>query len=261
MCDNRNKFCYICGLFTDISHRRDFKNNIGVVEVYNKVFNRSFDTSRWYEPEFVCQYCCNTLKKKKIQPSFVLPFSTPMIWHHQPYHKPNDCYFCQTDVLGHCFKTRKNIKYANVVTVTKPIPLSNDLPTTSKSDDVTEKDFEQEEFLPSRSTTTELHFLSKADFDDLVRDLHLSKRQSEVLGSRLKQWNLVEKDFVITSGRKSDRTWLLEESFKTSSNDSDLVYCVDVPKLFSALNHNYNADEWRLFIDGSCKSKFSYKNV
>lgn len=72
MCDNRNKFCYICGLFTDISHRRDFKNNIGVVEVYNKVFNRSFDTSRWYEPEFVCQYCCNTLKKKSTFVCFAL---------------------------------------------------------------------------------------------------------------------------------------------------------------------------------------------
>ena len=97
-----------------------------------------------------------------------------MIWHRQPYHKPNDCYFCQTDVLGHSFKTRKNIKYANVVTVTKPIPASNDLPTTSKSVDVKEKDFKEKEFLPSRCTTTERHFVSKADFDNL-RDLSLVK--------------------------------------------------------------------------------------
>lgn len=256
MCDRRDKFCYICGLFTDIGHRRDFRSNIGVVKMYNKIFNRSYKSSRWYEPEFVCECCCASLRKCKVLPSATLPFSTPMTWHHQTFHKQDDCYFCQTNTSGYTFKTRKSVKYANVVTVAKPIYAKDEVPTTSTSAVETENDLE-EEYLPPRAT--QRHFVTNADFCDLIRDLNLSKRQSEILGSRLKQWNLVENDFRVTSTRRSDRILLLEETFKTDHNDSNLVYCVDVPKLFSALNHNYKAEEWRLFIDGSCKSMFSYK--
>ena len=35
------------------------------------------------------------------------------------------------------------------------------------------------------------HFLTQADPNDLVRDLQLSKEKAEVLGTRLKQWNLL----------------------------------------------------------------------
>lgn len=135
------------------------------------------------------------------------------------------------------------------------------MPTKSESIDAGETYLVEEEFLPCKSKSTERHLVSNSDFADLVRDLHLSKRESEVLGSRLKQWNLVEKYFQITSGRKSDRTLILRESFKTDGNDCDLVHCVNVPKLFSALNYNYNADEWRLFIDGSCKSMYPKKKI
>lgn len=259
MCDKRDKFCYICGLFTDIGHRRDFRNNIGVVKVYNKIFNRSYKSSRWYEPEFVCECCCARLRKCKVLPSVIFPFSTPMTWHYQLFHKPDDCYFCQTNTSGYTFKTRKSVKYPNVVTVTKPIYSHDEVPITCISAVKIEKELEEEEYLPSKSFKTERHLISNADFGDLIRDLNLSKRQSEILGSRVKQWNLVENDFRATSCRRSDRTLLLEESFKSDHNDSNIVYCVDVPKLFSALNHNYKADEWRLFIDGSCKSMFSFK--
>lgn len=257
MCDRRNKFCYICGLLVDIDHRRDFRNNGGVVEIYNKLFNRSYKFSRWYEPEFICDYCCRTLKK----PSVTLHFSTPMIWHHQLYHKPDDCYFCQTNTKGYSFKTRKSVKYANVLTVTKPIYVSDEVPTTSKAAIEIEKDLEDEEYLPPKYSSMERHLISNADFCDLIRDIHLSKRQCEILGSRLKQWNLVDQDFRVTTCRRSDHTVSIEESFKTDENDCNLVYCGDVPKLFSALNQNYKADEWRLFIDGSCKSMFNPKKV
>ncbi|KAK0158085.1 hypothetical protein PV327_011139 [Microctonus hyperodae] len=50
-----------------------------------------------------------------------LPFLPLMVWHIQKYHKPEDCYFCQTNIIGHHYKTRDRIKYANVLTVTKPV--------------------------------------------------------------------------------------------------------------------------------------------
>lgn len=107
MCDKRNEFCYICVLFTDKGYMLDFKNNIGVVEVYSKLFNRSYKFSGWYEPQLICEYCCSTLKKSKVRKSVSLPFSTPMTWNHQLFHKPDDCYFCQTNISTTLLKPAK----------------------------------------------------------------------------------------------------------------------------------------------------------
>jgi hypothetical protein len=38
------------------------------------------------------------------------------------------------------------------------------------------------------STSSEPHLLPQGDLNDLVRDLNLSKKQSELLGSRLREW-------------------------------------------------------------------------
>ena len=35
------------------------------------------------------------------------------------------------------------------------------------------------------------HVLNQSDLNDLVRDFNLSKLKAEILGSRLKQWNLL----------------------------------------------------------------------
>lgn len=115
------------------------------------------------------------------------------------------------------------------------------------------------DYFPSFSCAKEPHYISNLNFKDLLRDLGLSRRQSEVLGSRLKQWNLVQSDFKVTSCRNDDRT-LFKVTFKTDTDCSTLVYCSNIPGLFSILNHNYVPEDWRLYIDGSCKSKnFSHK--
>lgn len=199
-------------------------------------------------------------KKWEVQASIRLPFSEPMTWHHQPYHKDSDCYFCQTNVLGHSFKSRKNINYANVATVTKPVPLCDKFTTGYNAAVEAGDNLEDDLVFKCKSLPNEPHLVSRADFGNLVRDLRLTKRASETLGSRLKQWNWVDKSFQITSCRKRDRIVLLEECFEIDSDFNDLVYCVDIPKLFSGLNHNYNADEWRLFIDGSSKSMYLLTN-
>ena len=45
------------------------------------------------------------------------------------------------------------------------------------------------------------HFISLAELDDLVRDLSLSKEKSERLGSRLKEWNLLESGGTVSHFR------------------------------------------------------------
>ena len=51
------------------------------------------------------------------------------------------------------------------------------------------------------------HFLSKADLSDLVRDLQWSKEKVEVLGSHLKQWNLLEPGASISHFRVRHATY------------------------------------------------------
>ncbi|UYV67940.1 hypothetical protein LAZ67_5002553 [Cordylochernes scorpioides] len=87
---------------------------------------------------------------------------------------------------------------------------------------------------------------SNRDLNDLVRDLDLSKKQSELLGSRLKGWNLLHKGTKVCFFRNRQ-----DEFQDFYSQENDLVYCNDVVSLMEALGHDHDTEEWRLFIDSS----------
>jgi hypothetical protein len=44
------------------------------------------------------------------------------------------------------------------------------------------------------SSSTEPYLLTQGDLNDIVHDLNLSKKQAELLGSRLQGWNLLRQD-------------------------------------------------------------------
>jgi len=44
--------------------------------------------------------------------------------------------------------------------------------------------------------------LSQDELNDLIRDLNLSKRESEILGSRMQQWNLLRPNTRISCYRQ-----------------------------------------------------------
>ncbi|UYV71170.1 hypothetical protein LAZ67_8001999 [Cordylochernes scorpioides] len=100
---------------------------------------------------------------------------------------------------------------------------------------------------------SEPHLLTKGDSNDLVRDLDLSKKQSELLGSRLKGWNLLHKGTKVCFFRKRQ-----DEFQDFFSQENYLVYCNDVVSLMEALGHDHDTEEWRLFPDSS---KISLKAV
>lgn len=268
MCDKRNNFCYICGLFVDMKHKFNLKDRKTVIEAFEMLFKKKYVESSWYEPEVACMLCCTKLSywKAGTLQADRMPFSTPMVWHRQLIHKTEDCYFCQTNYKGHQYKTRDRINYAEVTTVTKPhwggrleeidtcetdVNQADGGATSVASDDPPD---DAEPFVPNASQSSERHFISMADWNDLVRDYNLSTRQSEGMASRLKQWNLVQPDFKITSKRSLKLPY--EDIFKTDDDHNKLVYCSDVNELFKNFNHEYRPEDWRLFIDGSCKSKF-----
>jgi len=52
-----------------------------------------------------------------------------------------------------------------------------------------------------RSSAPQPHILTQDELNDLVHDIELSKSKTELLGSRLKQWKLLEKNVRISSFR------------------------------------------------------------
>lgn len=95
--------------------------------------------------------------------------------------------------------------------------------------------------------------LSQIDFDNLVKEIKLSDKDKEILGSRLAMHNLMASDFRITASRKRRQTREFDELFETDPQ-TKISYCTNIKLLFLRLNYPHKPIEWRLFIDGSCKS-------
>jgi hypothetical protein len=83
----------------------------------------------------------------------------------------------------------------------------------------------------------------------LIRDLGLTKSNAELLTSRLKQWNLLDKSVQVTDQRKRHQAF---SSFFTCQDG--LCFCHNVTGLFEAIGIACNPNEWRLFIDSSSRS-------
>lgn len=64
-----------------------------------------------------------------------------------------------------------------------------------------------ETYQPSSSSTTDPHLITKEELNDLVRDLDLPKDKAEVLGSRLRQWNLLAADVRISQFRSRHKRY------------------------------------------------------
>ena len=77
----------------------------------------------------------------------------------------------------------------------------------------------------------------------------ICQQQSELLASRLKQWNLLQEDVRITSFRNRYKDLA---SFFDMENK--LCYCTNMPGLFTSLGLPHNPSDWRLFIDSSKRS-------
>lgn len=264
MCERRDNFCFICGFFTDSGHKVDIVKNKLVIELYEEYFGRSFLNDQNYIPKISCSSCFTKLKLWKTQanPNRSMPFSEPTIWLPVRVHRPQNCYFCLTVTKGYHFKNRHFIKYADVDNVIKPvIRQKDDVPVLQSDEDFffdtlseSTHSFASSEYIPPKEFAPNRHFVTHEEFCDLVRDLELSKKQIELLGSRMQQWNFLNDDVNITFCR-SEPTKSFQNMFSLDTNDDNLAYCCNVSELFLQLGQNHVSKEWRLFIDGSTKSK------
>ena len=85
--------------------------------------------------------------------------------------------------------------------------------------------------------------------NDLVRELDLPKISAELLGSRLKEKNLLAPETKVSFYRYREKG--LMEFFKMEEN---LLFCDNIEKLITAMGTSNTPSEWRLFIDSSKRS-------
>ena len=184
-----------------------------------------------------------------------------MIWWAPSNHR-DDCYFCVIPNLhGFNKKYRKCIQYLSVPSAVWPTPLDKHIPvpifkglleedncesstgsTSSDEYEISDEEFDSSCTVPQR--------FNQAELSDLLRDLNLSKESSEVLVSRLKEKNLLESGTLVTYYRNQDAEF--SPFFRRTR---DLV-CFSYPErvLFVLGVGQYNASDWRLFIDSSKQS-------
>ena len=144
-----------------------------------------------------------------------------MVWR-EPRNHADDCYFCLTNITGFNASSREKIKYPNLRSAMRPVPHSDDFPVPtppvnkdllsssdeempSGEDSAESISLEDTECTYSGTSGNEPHWITQEDLNDLARDLYLSKQQSGLLASRLKQWNLVQEDVRITSFRNRNK--------------------------------------------------------
>ena len=128
-----------------------------------------------------------------------------------------------------------------------PVPVSTELPLLEDEDDIFESDGNQWHVSDTdfvNISTKERQNFNQAELNDNSKEL------SELLASRLKEKNMLQKETNGTFYRNREKG-----SLAFLESDNDFVYCCDVAGLLVAMGFlQYDLNEWRLFIDISKKS-------
>lgn len=104
-------------------------------------------------------------------------------------------------------------------------------------------------YVPDPGSCNEPHLLDQGELSDLIRDLDLTKQKAELLASRMRQWNFLKEETMITLYR--NRNDELKQFF---SKENSISFCLNIDGLMEFLGFNHKPSEWRLFIDGSTES-------
>ncbi|XP_076819428.1 uncharacterized protein LOC143465141 [Clavelina lepadiformis] len=216
------------------------------------------DQDKKWAPHQICTACSTGLHNWLHERTSSMPFAIFTIWR-EPKDHIEDCYFCLINVKGFSSKTKSKTAYPNLdlarilvphdASLPVPLPPHGDL--ESVPDEVEDSAAEGSSTDPSNSTESEYEtvesskpiLFSQKRLNDLIRDLSLAKAKSELLASRLKENNLLEKDVVISHYRKRDLD--LAAAFTV---DGLLCYSHNINELFQKLGEAHIVDEWRFLL-------------
>lgn len=254
-----NFFCYICGKFATKCQRRPISDNVKTL--YQFYFHRPIETTN-FTPNICCKSCESNITMWSAGKRRSMPFAVPMIWR-EPSNHPGDCYFCLINVVGFTSKTKNRIVYVDCKSVDRPVDHSEDLPIPIsphqnvqqisdeeigiENDESGLSELKDPDYIQETNERPVPHFLEQSDLNDLARDLKLSKQESEILGSRMKEYNLLSNG-TRTSTVFRNRNQTLSTFFDKKSG---VCYCKDIDGLMSNLGFEHEVKEWRLFIDAS----------
>jgi len=186
-----------------------------------------------------------------------MPFTFPKVWR-EPTDHVSDCYFCLASVTGVTAKSKHTVQYPNLPSVMRSVPHSAELPVPKPPTNMTLSDSESSDedvdqannnmdcdpTFARASSSNEPNLLTQGDLNDIVHDLNLSKKQAELLGSRLKGWNLQRQDTKVCFYHGC------HEEFKDFFSQEDgVAFCNDVCSIMEVLGREFNPDQRHLFID------------
>lgn len=213
------------------------------------------DGDKSWAPHACCTVCYSGLTQWLNGKRLSMPFAVPMVWR-EPKNHHSDCYFCMTKIAGFSKKNKSQIVYPDCESALKPVPHNEEnpvpippgLPTiendSADDDQELQHDDDTDEFDDPQCENRQPHLLSQSNLDDLVRDLSLSKEKSELLASRLQQWNLLQEGTTISHFRR--RHIQFSGHYKL---ENGICFCSDVSNLMAEFGCEYVSDQWRLFID------------
>ena len=128
-------------------------------------------------------------------------FAVPMV-RKEPKYRSYDCYFCLTNITQIISKSKHTVKYSDFPPKMRPVPHSEQSPVPMPlenlifCDDNSNPDEDHgqqkgdnvdcEPTFEASFSSSEPHLLTQGDLNDLVSEWKLSKKQTELLGSRLK---------------------------------------------------------------------------
>ena len=116
-----NLFCFVCGQFTPKKNAARISPQILNVHNLYLGIDAKEEMSKSWAPNVICAACVRYLKAWLNGTKKSMSYAVPMIWRKHTNHV-TDCYFCQTNLTGYSIRTRQNIRFPNVKSVTKPVP-------------------------------------------------------------------------------------------------------------------------------------------
>jgi hypothetical protein len=143
-----------------------------------------------------------------------------------------------------------------VVSAIKPIPHGPDIPIPKPPDNVsfstsTDESSEGESSSETYHDEKQPKPLTQTELNDLTRDLGLSKESSQLLGSRLRENNLLAPGTTFYWYRERGKDL---RQFFTKNEEASLVCCNNISGLIKEMGLACDPTERRLFIDSSCHS-------
>lgn len=193
--NSKDNFCFVCGLFTSSTDRREATDEIRVA--YFDYFNLHVNQDKSYILKSFCSACRTGLLRWMKDESH-LKFGRPMLWREAIDHDTN-CYFCCTNLHGVTMAKRYTVQYANVSSVTKTIQHDDQLPVPIPKIRIQRQQESQFDTPGSNASSGNIFTIpnknpilfTQFDLNDFARDLNLSKSTAEFMASRLLDRNML----------------------------------------------------------------------